>query len=75
MLTPSRIRDILMRIGDALSKTREEIQVYRKNHPDFADIGKNMIEQWEIGMRDSLKGARLAGITVSTAKPRRCPCP
>jgi serine/threonine-protein kinase HipA len=75
MLTPSRIRDILMRIGDALSKTREEIQVYRKNHPDFADIGKNMIEQWEIGMRDSLKGARPAGITVSTAKPRRCPCP
>ena len=57
MLTPSRIRDILMRIGDALSKTKEEIRVYRKHHPDFADIGKNMIQQWEIGMRDSLKDA------------------
>ena len=57
MLTPGRIRDILMRIGDALSKTREEIQAYRRDHPDFSEVGERMIQQWEIGMQQSLKAA------------------
>jgi serine/threonine-protein kinase HipA len=55
MVEPSRVREILTRIGDAMSKTKEEIQRHRKDHPDFRDIGGSMIEQWELGMQQSLK--------------------
>ena len=38
-----------------MSQTKKEIQRYRKDHPDFGDIGRSMIEQWEIGMQQSLR--------------------
>lgn len=47
--SPSRIRRILERIADALSEVAAEVEQYRKAHPEFNDIGKRMLEQWESG--------------------------
>jgi len=55
MVEPRRAREILAHVGDAMSQTKKEIQRYRKDHPDFGDIGRSMIEQWEIGMQQSLR--------------------
>jgi serine/threonine-protein kinase HipA len=57
MIEPRRAREIMTHIGDAVAKTRREIQVYRNDHPDFDEIGQAMIEQWESGMQHSLKEA------------------
>ncbi len=45
---------IVERIGDALSETSKEVEAYRREHPKFAAVGERMMEQWEIGRRDSL---------------------
>jgi serine/threonine-protein kinase HipA len=42
------------RIGDALSDTSREIEAYSQVRPEFAAIGRRMIEQWETGRRESL---------------------
>ena len=54
MLSPSRAREIMARIGDAMSKTRGEIQTYRKDHPEFDDVATSMLQQWDIGMQQAL---------------------
>lgn len=53
--TPSRIRQILQRISDALSTVGPDLRVYANEHPEFAPIGKQMLEQWEIGREASLR--------------------
>lgn len=55
LLKPSRTREILTNIGDALSATIHEIQTYRKEHPEFSEIGEKMVQQWETGIQQSLK--------------------
>jgi serine/threonine-protein kinase HipA len=53
--TPSRVRQTLERIGDAISSTSKEVLIYIKEHPDFAEIGGQILQEWEKGMALSLK--------------------
>lgn len=53
--TPARIRDIFVRIADALAETMGDIRAHRKEHPAFAEIGERMVRAWEEGVRGSLK--------------------
>ena len=53
--TPSRVRQTLERIRDAISNTSTEVRTYIKEHPDFSEIGGRMLQEWEKGMAISLK--------------------
>jgi serine/threonine-protein kinase HipA len=55
--TPSRVRQILEHIGDAISGTSTEVHAYIKEHPDFAEIGERMLQEWEKGTALSLRDA------------------
>lgn len=54
MGTPAHVRLILERVATALSDTIPELQAYRKDHPEFAEAGERMLEQWDAGRRQSL---------------------
>src|SRR6202051_4448704 len=54
--TPAKIRQILERIAGAVQETRGEVHSYTKEHPQFAEIGKRMLQQWESGVNTSLRG-------------------
>jgi serine/threonine-protein kinase HipA len=45
---------IFERVGDALSETAKDVAAYGNEHPEFAAIGEEMVEQWETGRRHSL---------------------
>jgi serine/threonine-protein kinase HipA len=51
--TPARVRSILERIADALSDVATEVREYTADHPEFSDIGKRLLEQWEVGRQTS----------------------
>jgi serine/threonine-protein kinase HipA len=51
---PKTLLERMERIGDALSETAKDVEGYAKAHPEFAEIGRGMLEQWEIGRRESL---------------------
>ncbi len=53
---PARIRAIFELIAEAMAETMGEMRAYGKAHPDFAEIGERMIDAWEDGMRESLRG-------------------
>jgi serine/threonine-protein kinase HipA len=53
--TPSKVKQILERIGDAMSHTMPEIRSYIKQHSDFADVGERMLQEWEKGAALSLR--------------------
>jgi serine/threonine-protein kinase HipA len=53
--TPARVREILERINGAIADTSKELRAYIKDHPDFEDIGKRMLHEWEQGAGLSLK--------------------
>jgi hypothetical protein len=55
--TPSRVRQILERIGAATADTSKELQAYIKAHTEFMEIGNRMLQQWEEGVALSLKAA------------------
>jgi serine/threonine-protein kinase HipA len=55
--SPARVREILERIGAAISDTSKELRTYLKDHPDFEDIGNHMLQEWELGVELSLKVA------------------
>ena len=55
--TPSRVRQILEHIGEAVVSISPEVRAYIKDHPDFAEIGERMLQEWEIGLAHSLKEA------------------
>jgi serine/threonine-protein kinase HipA len=55
--TPSQVKNILGLIAEAIHSTSTELRAYMKEHPDFADIGGRMLQEWEMGAR-SLKGDR-----------------
>jgi serine/threonine-protein kinase HipA len=42
------------RIGDALTDTSRDVEAYSREHPEFAAIGQLMVEQWEMGRRNSM---------------------
>jgi serine/threonine-protein kinase HipA len=42
------------RIGDALIDTSKDIEAYSREHPEFAAIGRRIVEQWETGRRASM---------------------
>jgi serine/threonine-protein kinase HipA len=53
--TPSRIKQILERIDDAISQTAAEVRLYVKQNSDFAEVGERMLEEWEKGASLSLR--------------------
>ena len=55
--TPSQVKSILGLIAEAIHSTSTEVRAYMKEHPDFADIGRRMLQEWEMGVL-SLKGDR-----------------
>jgi serine/threonine-protein kinase HipA len=55
-LPPAKIRQILERIDDAIRETARPVRSYAKKHPEFADIGKQMLREWENGAKTSLRG-------------------
>jgi serine/threonine-protein kinase HipA len=55
--TPARAKEILDRIDASMSETAGEVRSYTKQHPDFADIGEQMLKHWEEGAASSLRKA------------------
>jgi serine/threonine-protein kinase HipA len=55
--TPARVRQILERAADAMAATSKELRAYIKSHPEFEEIGKRMIYEWEQGVAASLQAA------------------
>lgn len=45
------------RLRDALDETAKDVTAYGKEHPEFTAIGKQMVEQWQAGVRSSLSPA------------------
>ena len=54
--TPAKIREIFERISEALSQTVPEVRSYIQEHPDFKEVGENMLREWETGRNLSLGG-------------------
>jgi serine/threonine-protein kinase HipA len=54
--TPAKIRQILERIDGAIRETAKEVQAYTKQHPEFAEIGQRLLQEWESGSATSLRG-------------------
>ena len=51
-LAPKRqVLEIFERVSDALTQTSKEVRRYAKNHPEFQEIGKGMLEHWETGLK------------------------
>jgi serine/threonine-protein kinase HipA len=55
--TPSQVKSILARIAEAIQSTSAEMRSYMKEHPDFAEIGERMLQEWEKGIALSLQSA------------------
>jgi len=53
--TPALIRNILGRITEAIHSTSADVSVYMKEHPDFADIGEGLLNEWGKGIATSRK--------------------
>ncbi len=53
--TPAQIKQIFERVADALSETAVELRSYMKEHPDFAEIGDRMLQEWDQGRELSLQ--------------------
>jgi serine/threonine-protein kinase HipA len=51
---PARVREILGSIDEAILETTTEVRSYVEQHPEFADIGKRMLQEWEKGSAISL---------------------
>jgi serine/threonine-protein kinase HipA len=55
--TPSRVRQILGHIEDAVISVSAEVRAYIKGHPEFSAIGERLLQEWQIGSAQSLKDA------------------
>jgi serine/threonine-protein kinase HipA len=55
--TPSKVRQILERVADALSHTATDMRAYIKEHAEFREIGDRMLQEWEKGREVSLHTA------------------
>jgi serine/threonine-protein kinase HipA len=52
--TPAKIRRILERVAEAIRETAKDVQTHIKEHPEFAEIGLRMIQEWETGCETSI---------------------
>jgi serine/threonine-protein kinase HipA len=55
--TPSQVKNILGLIAEAIHSTSTEMRSYMKEHPDFAEIGERILQEWEKGAALSLQSA------------------
>jgi serine/threonine-protein kinase HipA len=55
--TPSQVKNILGLIAEAIHSTSTEMRSYMKEHPDFAEIGDRILQEWEKGTALSLQSA------------------
>ena len=53
---PARIRSILERIDYAIQETAKEVRSYIRQHPEFKELGKRMLQEWKEGSATSLRG-------------------
>jgi len=53
--TPSQTKQVLERVTDSMSHTTTEIHAYIKGHPEFAEIGAQLLQEWDKGRELSLK--------------------
>jgi serine/threonine-protein kinase HipA len=54
--TPAKVRQVLERIAEAIQETTTEVRSYTKEHPQFAETGQRMLQEWESGVNTSLRG-------------------
>ena len=54
--TPAKIRQILKHVNEAILETAREVSSYMKQHPEFAETGQRMLQEWESGSATSLRG-------------------
>ena len=54
--SPAKVRQILERIAEAIHETARAVRAYMKKHPEFAEIGPRMLEEWKNGVKASLMG-------------------
>jgi len=53
---PAKIRQILARIAEAIEETAGEVELYGKEHREFAELGRRMVQEWRNGVNTSLRG-------------------
>ncbi len=53
---PAKVRRILQKIDGALGQTMIEVRAYIHQHPEFAELGGRMLQEWETGSALSLRG-------------------
>jgi serine/threonine-protein kinase HipA len=54
--TPAKIRQILERVDEAILESAKDVQSYTKQHPEFAEIGPRLLQEWENGSATALRG-------------------
>ncbi len=52
--SPARIKAVLERIADAMSEVASAMRRYIKTHPEFDQIGSQMLSQWQAGIASSI---------------------
>jgi len=52
---PAKVRSILERSYEAIQDTVKEVHSYIEEHPEFAEIGQRMLQEWENGSASSLR--------------------
>jgi len=55
--TPAKIKQILGQIHEAMSETIKDVHSYVQKNPPFAEIGGQMLKEWEAGISTSLRAA------------------
>jgi len=54
--SPAKVRQILERIDEAMRETEREVQAHVREHSEFAETGKRMLQEWQSGAATSLRG-------------------
>jgi serine/threonine-protein kinase HipA len=55
--SPARINTILERIADAMSEVVTTMKRYIKANPKFEEVGSQMLLQWQVGVKFSLRSS------------------
>jgi serine/threonine-protein kinase HipA len=53
--SPARVREILERVAAAMTKVSGQMRRYVKDHPEFAEIGNRMLQEWKKGCDTALR--------------------
>ncbi|MHB1675445.1 MAG: type II toxin-antitoxin system HipA family toxin [Acidobacteriaceae bacterium] len=53
--SPARINAILERIADAMSEVALAMRQYIKTHPEFEQVGSQMLAHWQVGVECSIE--------------------